>query len=512
MNDTRRRFKLTIGDLLLFTFGSALAVPCMAHYPYKWGSWFWIAIFSTIVCCCIKQIQFLIVGKNLPFDSTRWDIRAAWIAIRTLGVLFLSAQMLTSPDNEFFRPSYNSNQSDLSLVYSNAIVGTVVGSIGPIGFLFCVIPLFYRTQTKLAARTLALVFICIITTILFLGSVDAAIINQLILIATTGIEFSMVHPGEMAMGLKPESSFNWTEAVVAYGQAVNRCILPACVTIGSLFLISVLKTSRLRWLILLVCLVANYWLASNLIGVLQGEFSSLNGVSNTVVVMPNRSGLLMLGLFCGFCGCLIAFRSTKKAPLHDSQQSLTTFLLPPWLLITIFTFGFLETWLMSQMFGFWRSGSNWFSPSEFSPVMLVSNLWYFVGGFFLMVWLFLVFLSITRAILDHFALRKQESGWGTSTRLDLAAIVPALAWGVSLVPITLFLKNLGLASLLDHRPGIWEVGILFLEGFWLDLVIWPSLLLLFLIACRWIYLAYFKRRNDLGASAFEIDKPGNTDT
>lgn len=90
-----------------------------------------------------------------------------------------------------------------------------------------------------------------------------------------------------------------------------------------------------------------------------------------------------------------------------------------------------------------------------------------------------------------------------------------MAWGVSLVPITLYLKNLGLATLLDHRPGIWEAGISFLsqaDEFWVDLLVWPSLLLAFLIACRWIYLAYFKMPKSLGALAFEINKRGNTDS
>ena len=402
------------------------------HYPGAWGSWFWIVVTAAIICSCCRQVGTLLLSNDLPFESDRWDIRAAWILIRGLGILFLSFFLISPPNNEFFGLVYETGSADFSLNYFNAIIGAIALSTGPFGMLLCLVPLHrqQQSQSNLRGRLPAVIFTIVVLVLLVHGLRETMNINGLIHVATTGIEQGMKHPAEMELGMYPTQALDWNQRLEDFTQATNQCLLPAFAIALSLAVLTIARSQKLRMAFLLACLVSNSVLIWKLFGIYNNELASLNNSWSQTIALPGRMALISLLLFCCFCGCLVALRSSPPQMLNQNRDKLSSFNQPIWLLLVTFIFSIVEIYvytkwnpfstMLEALFG--NAPSSGFfglelSPSSYSPVQLGTVFFNFSRDYFYMIWVILFFLLIVKGILAQLE-TKQELEWITTTRFD----------------------------------------------------------------------------------------------
>lgn len=477
------------------------------HYPGAWGSWFWIVVTAAIICSCCRQVGTFLLSNDLPFESDRWDIRAAWILIRGLGILFLSFFLISPPNNEFFGLVYETGSADFSLNYFNAIIGAIALSTGPFGMLLCLVPLHrqQQSQSNLRGRLPAVIFTIVVLVLLVHGLRETMNINGLIHVATTGIEQGMKHPAEMELGMYPTQALDWNQRLEDFTQATNQCLLPAFAIALSLAVLTIARSQKLRMAFLLACLVSNSVLIWKLFGIYNNELASLNNSWSQTIALPGRMALISLLLFCCFCGCLVALRSSPPQMLNQNRDKLSSFNQPIWLLLVTFIFSIVEIYvytkwnpfstMLEALFG--NAPSSGFfglelSPSSYSPVQLGTVFFNFSRDYFYMIWVILFFLLIVKGILAQLE-TKQELEWITTTRFDYSVFALSLAWAISLVPLSLFLGNYGFASCLDHQSFAWQfVEFISYGEFEYDSFSWIFALLVLGIGAYWVRIVYFQ--------------------
>ena len=352
---SKQRFKLSISDLLLLTFGVALAISAFRNYPWMWGSCFWISITTAIVCCCTKQVGNLILGRQLPFPKDQWDLRIGWLILRLTGVILLSLFLVVPPDNYYSNLANNFDSSDFSKTYSDSILGGLANSIGPIGVLFCLLPLSQHRSRFLLSKAYTFAIGTLVIAFLLFGVLEAMTIHGLIHIATTGIENGMLRPAAIQSGERI-TEFDWNIKISDLTKAIETCIVPVLIIIASTGLLVRYRKHWASWIYLAVCLTSNYFLAHQLLQIYNQEIANLNFVWKETVAYPEQNAMIAVSLFCLFCGFFIALRSGPSKVISDPKSNTASFTLPLWLLLVSFVFSIIEAYIYSQ----WNPFEFWF--------------------------------------------------------------------------------------------------------------------------------------------------------